>query len=67
MENEIIFWAIYFGGLISVFLLGMKIGYGLPKKPANLDRVCIDGVHHFVSNGSPNGTVICQRCGLLEV
>ena len=61
--ETIIFWLVYFGGIVATFLLGMKIGYGLPKNKVNLDNICIDGVHHFVSNGTPNGTMRCTRCG----
>ena len=66
MLETIIFLVIYFGGLIAIFLLGAKFGYNIPKNKVNIDNVCIEGFHRFVSNGSPNGTVRCQRCGMLE-
>lgn len=64
--QHIIFWTIYFGGLVSVFLLGMKIGYGLTKIKVS-GNVCIDGFHHFVVDGSPNGRMKCKRCNFIEI
>ena len=65
--ETITFWVIYFVGIISAFLLGAWSTHK-PNKDIrwNSETVCLDGRHQFQANGTPNGTMICRRCKIME-
>lgn len=67
--EQVLFWVIYFGGLVSSFFLGgwIVIQYYESKRNSHIpENFCIDGKHYFTVDGTPNGTRRCMRCGLSE-
>ena len=64
---EILFWIIYFGGLIGCFILGIRFGYSNQKPRIKMNGdVCLNGEHNFVKDGSPSDTYVCTKCHFIK-